>query len=166
MFQISPDQAQWFHLHRVKKVSPVTFVLFACEEVKLEDGPARLFDLRILSNDENIMGNSWCLRSNGPDPKTHTRADCVKFLELYAKFSIANARNRGFDEIEFVDSSREELAMAAALDPVFKRNLEAVAPTLYPKLARSLIHEVSVHQAWHDFEELPDWPARNAEVGS
>ena len=164
MFQISPDQTQWFHLYRVQKVFPITFILFACEEVNDRGNSSRLLDLRILSHEQNTLGGSWCVKSDGNHGKHATRADCTKFLELHAKFSIANATKQGIDEIEFVESSRDELAMAASLDDKFRENLEAVAPTLFPKLARTLIQEVSVNQTGLEFEELPDWPTRNADL--
>ena len=164
MFQISPDQTQWFHLYRVQKVFPITFVLFACEEVNDRGNLSRLLDLRVLSNDQNLMGGSWRAKNDGIHGKHATRADCAKVLELHAKFSIANATKRGVDEIEFVESSREELAMAASLDDKFRKNLEAVAPTLIPKMARTLIKEVSLNQTGLEFEELPDWPTRNADL--
>jgi len=100
----------------------------------------------------------------GRDGKPCTRADCAKFLELQAKFSIANSTQRGVDEIEFVESSREELAMAALFDEEFRRHLEAVAPTLFPRLARVLIQEVSVNQTGLEYEDLPDWPDRKMDV--
>jgi len=160
MFQISPDQTQWFHLNRVKRLSPITFVLLAREEVKFEEGSAQVFDFRVLSNDETMIGNSWCLRSTESDTRAHSRSDCMKFLELYAKFSIAALRNRGFDEIEFNDSSREELTMAAMQDEKFRRNLESVVPTLYPKIARTLLEGAVVNEAWLQYQELNDWPTR------
>jgi len=165
MFQISQDQTQWFHLYRVQKVFPITFVLLACAEVTDQRGaPSRLLDLRILCNGQNIIGRSWRMNGIGRDGKPCTRADCAKFLELQAKFSIANSTKRGVDEIEFVESSREELAMAAMFDEDFRRNLEAVAPTLFPRLARALVQDVSVNQTGLEFEDLPDWPERHADV--
>ena len=163
MFQITPDQTQWFHLYRVQKVYPITFVLFACDEAHAQGTSSRLLDLRIVSGEPNVTGGSWCVKDDGKQGKPLNRADCAKFLELYARFSIAHATRRGIDEIEFVESSREELAMAASLDDNFKRNLEAMAPTLLPKLARNMIRELGVNQTGFEFEELPDWPTRNAE---
>jgi len=110
------------------------------------------------------MGRSWHAKSTGKGGKPSTRADCAKFLELHAKFSIAYATQRGVDEIEFVEPSREELAMAAALDDELRKNLEAIAPTLLPKLARELLKEISMNQTGLEFEELPDWPTRNADL--
>jgi len=164
MFQISQDQTQWFHLYRVQKVFPITFVLLACAEVSDQGTPSRLLDLRILSSGQNIIGHSWRMNGIGRDGKPCTRADCAKFLELQAKFSIANSTQRGVDEIEFVESSREELAMAALFDEEFRRHLEAVAPTLFPRLARVLIQEVSVNQTGLEYEDLPDWPDRKMDV--
>lgn len=164
MFQISPDQTQWFHLYRVQKVFPITFVLFACQEVNDQGNSSRLLDLRILSNDQKIMGGSWCVRSEGNQVKQVTRADCTKFLELYAKFSIANLTKRGVDEIELMESSRDELAMAAALDDNLRNKLAAVVPTLFPKLARNLINELSENQTGLEFEELPEWSTRNVDL--
>jgi hypothetical protein len=161
MFQISQDQTQWFHLYRVQKVFPVTFVLLACEEVNDQGVSSRLLDLRVLSSGQDVMGRSWRMNGACKDGKPCTRADCAKFLELHAKFSIANATKRGVDEIEFVESSREELAMAALFDEEFRKHLEAVAPTLFPRLAREMIQEVSATQTGLEFEELPDWPTRN-----
>ena len=164
MFQISQDQTQWFHLYRVQKVFPVTFILLACEEVNDQGISSRMLDLRVLSSDQNIMGRSWRMSGAGKDGKPCTRADCAKFLELHAKFSIANATRRGVDEIEFVESSHDELAMAALFDDEFRKNLGLVSPTLFPRLARELIQEVSVNQTGLEFEELPDWPTRNLDL--
>jgi len=145
-------------------VFPITFVLLACEEASEHGNTSRLLDLRILSNDPNIMGRSWCVKGAGKDGKPLTRADCVKFLEMHAKFSIANAMKRGVDEIEFIESSGDELAMAASFDEQFRANLQFITPTLAPKLARTLVQEASVNQIGLEFEELADWPARNADV--
>lgn len=164
MFQISPDQTQWFHLYRVQKVFPITFVLFACKEENDKGHASRLLDLRILSNDQNIMGGSWCVKSEANHGKQVTRADCTKFLELHAKFSIAKAMKRGVDEIELVESSREELALAASLDDDLRNKLAAVVSTLFPKLARNLINELNVNQTGLEFEELPEWPTRNVDL--
>jgi hypothetical protein len=82
---------------------------------------------------------------------------------MHAKFSIANATKRGVDEIELVESSRDELVMAASLDEGLRNKLAAVAPTLFPKLARNLINELNVNQTGLEFEELPDWPTRIVE---
>jgi hypothetical protein len=164
MFQISADQTQWFHLYRVQELFPITFVLFACDESNGQGTNARLLDLRILSTDQTIMGGSWCVRSDNGNGKQATRADCTKFLELQAKFSIATTTRRGVDEIELMESSREELAMVATLDDNFRNNLEAVAPTLFSKLARNLFSEISVNQTGLEFEELPDWPTRNVNL--
>lgn len=161
MFQISPDQTQWFHLYRVQKVYPVTFVLFACEETTTQGDSSRMLDLRIVSNDQNILGGSWCVKSEAPHTKQVSRADCTKFLELHAKFYIANAIQKAFDEIELIESSREELSTAASLDGNFKNNLEAVAATFYPKLARNLIRDINVNHTGIEYEELLDWPTRN-----
>jgi hypothetical protein len=163
MFQISPDQTQWFHLYRVQKVFPTTFVLFTCQEVNDMENSSRWLDLRILSNDQNTIGGSWCVKSGSYHGKQVSRADCTKFLELHAKFSIANATKRGVDEIDLVESSRDELAMAASLDEGLRNKLAAVAPTLFPKLARNLINELNVNQTGLEFEELPDWPTRNVD---
>jgi aspartokinase-like uncharacterized kinase len=163
MFQISPDQTQWFHLYRVQKAYPITFVLFACEEETVHGTTSWLLDLRILSTDQNIMGGSWCVKSDSDNRKLASRADCTKFLELQAKFSIATTTKRGFDEIELIESSREELALAASLDENLRKSLEAVAPTIVPKLARNLIYELGVNQTGLVFEELPDWPSRNGD---
>ena len=163
MFQISVDQTQWVHLYRVLKVYPTTFVLFTCEEVHDQGNSYRILDLRILPDEQNFMGRSWCVKSVGKDGKLATRADCAKFLELHAKFSISNAIQRGIDEIELIESSRDELAMAAQLDDKFRANLEAVVPTLFSKLARTLVKDASMNQSGLDYEELPDWPTRNPE---
>jgi len=166
MFQISPDQTQWFHLYRVQKVCPITFVLFACDEASVQGNPSRLLDLRILSSNQNITGGSWSVKSSDAHGKQATRADCTKFLELHAKFSIASATNRGVDEIELIESSRDELAMAATLDENLRAKLEAVAPTLSAKLARNLLNELSVNRTGLEFEEIPDWQTRNADPAS
>jgi hypothetical protein len=120
-----------------------------------------MLDLRIVSSDQNILGGSWCVKS-GTQAKQFSRADCTKFLELHAKFYIANAIQKAFDEIELVESSREELSMAASLDGNFRNNLEAVAVTLYPRLARNLVADLSLNHSGFEFEELLDWPTRNA----
>ena len=164
MFQISVDQTQWVHLYRVLKVYPTTFVLFTCEEVHDQGNVYRILDLRILPDEQNSMGGSWCVKSHGKDGKASTRADCAKFLELHAKFAISNATRRGIDEIELVESSRDELSMAAVLDEKFRVNLEAVAPTLYPKMARNLIKEISLSQTGLDYDVLTDWPDRNPDA--
>ena len=163
MFQISPDQTQWFHLYRVQKVCPITFVLFACDEGNVHGSTSRLLDLRILAADQNTMGGSWSVKSSDAHGKPATRADCTKFLELHAKFIIANTAKRGVDEIELVESSRDELAMAASLDENLRTKLHSIAPTLSPKLARNLINELGVNRSGLEFEELPDWQTRNAE---
>ncbi|MCE0496606.1 MAG: hypothetical protein LV481_01480 [Methylacidiphilales bacterium] len=163
MLQVSPDQTQWFHLYRVKAVYPITFVLLACEESNAPDNLYRLLELRILCNDEIMAGGSWCVRSNGKDVRNYSRADAAKFLEQHAKFAIASAVQRGLDEIEFIESSREELAVVASLDERFRKNLEAVVPTLLPKYARFLIKEATVNQTGLEFEELPDWRNREAD---
>lgn len=162
MFHISPDQTQWFHLYRVQKLHPITFVLFACQEVNQLNNSSRLLDLRIISNEQDIMGGSWCVKGDGFHGKQVTRADCTKFLELYAKFTLANSIRRGVDEIELVESSREELALAAALDENLRGKLAATGPTLLPKLARNLFAELHVSQTGLDIEDLPDWPTRDA----
>ena len=162
MFQISPDQTQWFHLYRVQKVHPITFVLFTCLEVNEQGNPARYLDLRIVSSEQEIMGGSWCIKSDPHFAKQVTRADCAKFLELYAKFTLANAIRRGIDEIELIESSREELSLAAALDEVLHRKLESVGPTLIAKLARNLMSDLRISQAGLEIAEMPDWPTRDA----
>lgn len=164
MFQISPDQTQWFHLYRVQKTFPITFVIFACEEVTVDSVSSWMLDLRIMCAEQNIMGGSWRVRTEDDNGKQVTRADCTKFLELHARFSIANTTKRGFDEIELIESSRDELALAASFDASLRNILEAVAPTLAARLARNLIYELGVNQTGIEFEELTDWPARNSEV--
>ena len=163
MFQISADQTEWFHLYRVQKFFPMTFVLFSCQEINDRENTSRLLDLRILSNDQDIMGSSWRVKGDANHAKQVSRADCTKFLEVYAKFFIANTTKRGIDEIELVESSRDELAMAVLFDENLRSKFEAVAPTLFPKLARNMINELSVNQTGLEFEELPEWPARNVD---
>jgi len=164
MFHISPDQTQWFHLYRVQKVYPVTFVLFACQEMSEQGISSRLLDLRIICNDQTIMGNSWTVKSDGYHGKQVTRADCTKWLELYAKLSLSNSIRRGIDEIELVESSREELSLAAELDENLRTRLVAVVPTLISKLARSLMSDLSVSHAGLEIVELTDWPTRNPDA--
>jgi hypothetical protein len=163
MFQISADQTEWFHLYRVQKFFPLTFVLFACQEVNDLENSSRLLDLRILSNDQNIMGSSWRVKGDGTHVKQVSRADCTKFLEVYAKFFIANTTKRGIDEIELVESSRDELAMATLFDENLRNKFEAIAPTLFPKLVRNMINELSLNQTGLEFEELAEWPTRNVD---
>jgi hypothetical protein len=161
MFQSSADQTQWFHLFRVQKVFPTIYILFACGEAEVEGTPSQVLDIRIISRDQSMMGGSWWVRKEGKNGKRLTRADITKFLELHAKFQVAGATKRGIDEIELIESSHEELALAASLDDTLKSNLETVMPTIFSKLARNLIKDLSVNQTGFDFEELPDWSTRN-----
>lgn len=161
MFQNSPDQTQWFHLYRVQKVFPIMFVLFACGDAEVEGAASKVLDLRIFSTDHSMMGGSWWVKNEDKNGKFATRSDFTKFLDLRAKFIIANATKRGIDEIEIVDSSHEELALAVSLDENLRNNMEAIAPTLFPKLARNLIRQLHVNQSGHDFMELSDWSTRN-----
>jgi len=158
MFQISADQTQWFHLYRVVKISPLTFVIFCCEEVNEAGNSYRLLDLRVVSNG-NTNGASWCARSTGI--KVITRAECTKFLELRAKFLIATTLMRSVDEVELMEASNEELALASSLDEALRNNITAVAPTLVCRLARNVIVNLGVNKSGVEFEELTDWTARN-----
>lgn len=160
MFQISADQTQWFHLFRVLKVFPTLYVLSACAEAEVEDMPAQVLDLRIISSDPNMIGGSWWVKREGKNGKQLTRADIAKFLDLRAKFEIANVMQRGIDEIEMVETSPEELALAVSLDEGLKNSLEIVVPTIFSKLVRSFIKDISVNQTGFDFEEIPDWSTR------
>lgn len=159
MFQISADQTQWFHLYRVLKISPITFVIFCCEEVNEHGNATRLLDLRIVSNGSDVTGGSWCARSTGI--KLVTRAECTKFLELRAKFMIATSLARSLDEIELVEASGEELMLATSLDEALQYNVAAVVPTLLSRLARSVLGNLGVNQTGVVFDEMPDWRTRN-----
>lgn len=136
------------------------FVLFACGDAEVEGTPALVLDLRIISRNQNMIGGSWWVKREGEHGKLTTRADITKFLELKAKFQIADATRRGIDEIELIESSQEELAMAASFDDQLQSSLDAVRPTIFSKLARSFIRDLNVNRTGHDFMELPDWTAR------
>lgn len=165
MFKTSPDQTQWLHLYRVKKTSPVNFVLFCSGEI-IENGvTTRFLDLRIVSSGQNTLGGSWCERRTNDDRRKQlNRSDYTKFLDLRAKYFIANAIARGIDEIDLEESSEEELTLAVSLDETLRNNLVAIAPTLFPKLARDLIINLDVQQTDGVFEEIHDWAARNMDI--
>jgi hypothetical protein len=161
MFSISADQTQWFHLYRVQKAYPTMFVLFCSAEVNESGSSSKYLDLRIVSGTPNIMGNSWCVRSQNDYRMQVNRADCTKFLELRARFLIATAMARGIDQVELIESSRDELALAISLDETLRNNFAAIAPTLYPKMARDLINGLGVDHTGLVYEEMPDWASRN-----
>ena len=161
MFQSSADQTQWFHLFRAQKVFPTIYILFACADAEVEGAPAQVLDIRIISRDQSMLGGSWWVKKEGKNGKRLTRADITKFLELHAKFQIANATKRAIDEIEMIETSHEELALAASLDDSLKANLGTVMPTIFCKLARNLIKDIDVDQTGFQFEELADWSTRN-----
>jgi hypothetical protein len=161
MFQSSADQTQWFHLFRIQKVFPTIYILFACGDAEVEGVPSQVLDLRIISRDQSVAGGSWWVKKEGKNGKRLTRADITKFLELHAKFQIASATKRGIDEIEMIESSQEELALAVSLDDSLESNLEIVMPTLFSKLARNLIKELKQNHTGFEFEELADWSTRN-----
>jgi hypothetical protein len=161
MFQCSADQTQWFHLFRVQKAFPTIYILFACGDAEVEGVPSQVLDLRIISRDQSAAGGSWWVKKEGKTGKCLTRADISKFLELQAKFQIANSTKRGIDEIELIESSHDELALAVSIDDGLKNNLESIRPTIFSKLARNLIMELKQNQTGFEFEELPDWLTRN-----
>ena len=162
MFQISPDQTQWFHLYRVQKISPVIFVILCCEEINEPGNSYRILDLRTVTGPRETAGGSWCVRS-GDHRKMVNRAECTKFLELRAKYFIAAATMRGVDEIEMVEASHDELALATSLDESLRQNVAAVTPTLYSRLARNMINNLASYQTGIEFEELTDWRTRVVE---
>lgn len=139
------------------------FVLFSCGDAEVEGVRSQVLDLRLISTDLTMMGGSWWVKTEGANGKHATRSDIIKFLELQAKFQIANATKRSIEEIEMVDSSHEELALTVSLDANFKSNLEAIMPTLFPKLARNLIKNLAVNHTGLEFQELPDWPTRSGD---
>lgn len=165
MFQISPDQSQWYHLYRVQKFSPIMFVLFTCEEINDYGNSCRILDLRIFCNNQETMGGSWRIRDARDHSKQVNRAECTKFLELRAKFAIANATLKGVDEVELVESSREELALAVSLDETLREKLGGISLTLFPRMAREMIASIHLNQSSLEIEDLLDWPTRNVESG-
>jgi hypothetical protein len=160
MFQISADQSQWIHLYRVQHVFPPIYIFFACGDGVAEDAPVQVLDLRIVSRDITMTGGSWWVKRQGKTGKLTTRADITKFLELQAKFQIANVTKRGIDDVDMVESSHDELVLAIALDGAFKKNLMAAVPTIFSKLARNLIRELTEDMTDLEFQELADWPTR------
>jgi len=160
MFHCSADQTQWFHLYRVQKIFPTMFVLFACGEADVNGEPSMVLDLRIISAAYEMMGGSWWIKKVGGNGHHATRADLTKFLGQHAKISVAYATKRSVDDIDMVDSSHEELAMMVSYDGLLKNRFEAVEPTLFARLARKLVREVSLNQSATEFEELTDWPTR------
>ena len=50
--------------------------------------------------------------------------------------------------------------MMVSYDGLLKNRFEAVEPTLFARLARKLVREVSLNQSATEFEELTDWPTR------
>jgi len=161
MFHCSSDQTQWFHLYRVQKVFPTMFVLFACGDAEVNGDASFVLDLRIIAAGNAMLGGSWWVRKIGRNGHHASRADLAKFLSQRAKMTVAYATKQSVDEIEMIDSSHEELALVVSLDDELRSNLEAVVPTLFPKLARTMIQQLPTNHSGNEFEELPDWPTRH-----
>jgi hypothetical protein len=164
MFLISGDQSQWVHLYRVQRVYPIMFVIFCCGEAEVEGVPAQVVDLRIISKEQAMTGNSWWVRKENSSGKMTTRADITKFLELHARFQVASATKRCIDDVEMIESSNDELALAISIDEELRVNLESIMPTLFSKMARNLIKDLNINKTGIEFGELSDWTTRNQEA--